>query len=188
MASRQVSFLPSLGLRTELDHGGDIGQGRRKERRPFDPKRPLHVVLRSTRARGEWSLLRPRNVERVEQELARAAKKYEVKLYRSVNVGNHLHLLVQARKRQDFQSFLRVVSGRIAMLVTGARKGVAIGRFWDRLAYSRVVGWGREFDVLRKYLVKNLFESKGFWNRKQHPHLQLMWISMRDAGISGPGD
>jgi hypothetical protein len=107
-----------------------------------------------------------------------------VKIYRSVNVGNHLQLLVHARKRSHFQSFLRVVSGRIAMLVTGARKGLVVGRFWDRLAYSRVVGWGREFDILLQYLVKNLFESKGFWNRKCEPQLKLVWISMRNAGIT----
>jgi hypothetical protein len=49
------------------------------------------------------------------------------------------------------------------------------------------VSWGREFDGLLKYLVANLFEAKGFWNRKLHPELKLMWISMNAAGIGPPG-
>lgn len=179
MRSRQLSFLPSLKVHTNLDHGGDIRQGKRKVQRPFDPKRPLHVVLRASRARGEWSMLRPQHEGRIQREIEKLSKRYGVKVYRSVNVGNHLHLLIQARKRKDFQSFLRVLTGAIAFLITGTRKGLPVGRFWDKLAYSRIVSWGREFETLAKYFVKNLFESKGFWNRKKHPHLKLFWVSRK---------
>jgi hypothetical protein len=45
-------------LRPRAEHGGSIRQGRRKLARPVDPKRPLHVVLRSEKAKGDLSLLR----------------------------------------------------------------------------------------------------------------------------------
>ncbi len=186
MTARQISFLPTLKIRTALDHGGDIGKGRRKLARPFDPKRPLHVVLRSTRARGQWSLLRPRHADHVESVIKKTAETYGIKVYRFVNVGNHLHLIIQTRKKTQLQAFLRVASGQIAMLITKARKGSAVGRFWDKLAYSRVISWGREFEALLKYLVANLFEAQGFWNRKQDPQLKIMWISMDEAGIGPP--
>src|SRR5437773_904919 len=42
-------------------HGGAYAMGKRKTRRPYDSKRPIHLVLRSKRARGELSMLRFRN-------------------------------------------------------------------------------------------------------------------------------
>lgn len=45
------------------------------------------------------------------------------------------------------------------MLVTGARKGRPVGRFWTGLAYSRVVEWGREFKSVTRYVLLNAFEA-----------------------------
>ena len=65
-------------------------------------------------------------------------------------------------------------------MVTGARKGQAVpmGRdvrretsdsapsvkrkFWDGLAYTRLVTWGRELNAVRAYLNKNGIEAIGF--------------------------
>lgn len=90
------------------------------------------------------------------------AEKYGVELYRFENVGNHLHMILSTPSREAFQGFLRVVTGAIAFLVTGTRKGRPLKkRFWDLLAWSRIVNWGREFRVLEAYLMKNLLESLG---------------------------
>ena len=184
-AARQLNFLKTMNVSTRLDHGGDIGKGRRKTMRPFSPKRPLHLVLRSSQARGSRSLLHPKFACKVEQLIQRHSKKYHVQVYRKVNVGNHLHLIVQAKTRKDFQSFLRALTGAIAFLITGACKSNPLSsRFWDKLAYSRVVSWGREFDLLHRYLVKNMFEAHGFWNRKREQDLELVWISMKEAGFT----
>jgi hypothetical protein len=60
-----------------------------------------------------------------------------------------------------FQSFLRVFAGMTARLVTGAHKGEPIGRFWDSVAYSRIVSWGREFRSVGAYVRKNEEEALG---------------------------
>jgi REP element-mobilizing transposase RayT len=157
--ARQLSFLP----KTELSHGGDTREGKRKIRRPFDPKKAVHVTLRSTRARGAWSMLRRENKGRVLALVHRSSECHRIQVHRFENVGNHLHLLVSAGSRRDFQGFLRVLAGQIAFLVTGARKGNPIpgGRFWDKLAYSRVVQRGRDFKNVIRYLSKNAWESLG---------------------------
>ncbi|MCC7443129.1 MAG: transposase [Bdellovibrionales bacterium] len=147
-------------------HGGDESIGRRKTRRPLDPHRPVHVTLRSERARGRLSLLAPRVRFTVKALALRAAARHEVRVLRFVNVGNHLHLLVKARSRESFQNFLRQTAGQVAQAVTGARKGAAAGssgqrRFWDALAYSRVVRSPREEVGLQKYFLKNLAETLG---------------------------
>jgi REP element-mobilizing transposase RayT len=184
---QQLDFLPALKLeKVRLDHGGDIGRGKRKITRPFDPKRSMHVVLRSSQAQGKWSFLAKSNRTRIEVLVQVTAKKLGIKIYRYVNVGNHLHLLIQAKTRRDLQTFFRVISGRIACLVTGAKKTSRTGRFWDKLIYSRIVTWGREFTTLKNYLFKNLLEAFGLVEQKMSAHLGAALKSLKHAGLSPP--
>lgn len=59
------------------------------------------------------------------------------------------------------------------MIVTGARKGNALTRaksarrgFWDELVYSRIVSFGWDFNVVSRYVIKNLWEGFGVPVRK----------------------
>jgi REP element-mobilizing transposase RayT len=177
VSRRQETQLHLRGLsrRTEaLAHGGDVTRGKRKARRPFDPKQALHVVLRSSKARGSLSMLHPRHCNHIRALIDRLQKRRGVRVYRYANVGNHLHLLIRARSRADWQGFIREVSGGIAMLVTGARKGSALKRaresampesakrgFWDDLVYTRIVAWGKDFKGVAEYVCTNLWEGLG---------------------------
>jgi REP element-mobilizing transposase RayT len=155
---RQLSLLPP----TPLSHGGDLRQGKRKIARPVDPNRPIHIVLRATRARGEWSMLHRRNKARIFLLIHQKAERFDVKIYRFSNVGNHLHILALPGSRDGFQNFLRASTGAIAFWVTGAKKGQPLrARFWDLLAFTRVLSWGREFMSVKNYFVKNLLKSVG---------------------------
>jgi len=184
---RQQSFLPKL----RTDHGGDLGRGRRKRARPFSHKNAIHVVFRSSRARGIWSLLTRGNEERVRRLLRDCATKHRIRVYRLVNVGNHIHLLIRTESRAyaaakaDFQRFLREFGGRVAFEVTGARKGAGQGGFWDKLVYTRLVTWGREFEGLKSYLVRNLLESFGF-GREGPDWLRAVAESLMAAGVGPP--
>src|SRR5215213_6577840 len=92
---RQMSFFKA----PSLEHGGDLRRGRRKIARPFDPKRPLHVVLHSEQARGKWSFLHQEHKLKIERFIYSLSDKWGVKIYEYANVGNHLHLLVQAKTK-----------------------------------------------------------------------------------------
>jgi REP element-mobilizing transposase RayT len=153
---RQLSLFP---LDARAEHGGSVRRGRRKIARPISTRHPLHVVLRSTRARGAWSLRRAD--ARLREAMRAHARRTSVRVYEYANSGNHLHLLVRARHRADFQAFLRSFAGIAARLVTGARRGRPVGRFWDTLAYSRVLTWGRQFTRVREYIVQNELETLG---------------------------
>ncbi|MCC7440543.1 MAG: transposase [Bdellovibrionales bacterium] len=169
-------FRGSLARATALKpvHGGEESLGRRKARRPLDPRRPVHVTLRSERARGRFSLLAPRVRFTVKKLVLRAAERHRVHVLRFVNVGNHMHVLVKAPTREAFQNFLRQAAGHVAQAVTGARKGApcagrhseasAPRRFWDALAYSRVVKTPHEELGLQRYFLKNLAEALGLAN------------------------
>jgi REP element-mobilizing transposase RayT len=158
MRAQQLNLFP----KPPIDHGGSIRKGKRKIQRPFDPKRPMHLVMRSTRATKDWSFLHRRNKGAIHALVMDLAEKYGVKLYKYENVGNHLHLLARFPSRRELKAFLRVFAQGVMFQVTGARKGKPQGRFFDAIAYSRVVSWGREFTSLKAYLWKNALESLGF--------------------------
>ena len=95
----------------------------------------------------------------VQKILRRFALRYGIRVYEFANAGNHLHLLVRAKCRLALQNFLRVFAGLVARRVTGANKSKPVGGFWDMLAYSRVMSWGRDFFGVRAYLVQNELET-----------------------------
>jgi hypothetical protein len=144
---------------TRCQHGGAIRQRRRKLARPVSTRRPMHLTLSSQRARGPWSL---RRHERAVAEVLRAsARRHNVRVYEFANVGSHLHLLVRARRREDFQAFLRSFAGLVARRVTGSRRGRPLegGPFWSALAWSRLVAWGRDYMGVRHYIFRNRIEA-----------------------------
>jgi len=155
-------------------HGGDHASGKRKVQRPFDPKQALHVVLRSSKAQGQLSMLRPQHCNHIQALLHRLKKRWGVSVYRYANVGNHLHLLIRCRSRRAWQGFIRELSGGIAMIVTGAKKGNALSRgpvnttrgFWDHLVFTRIVSFGRDFYGVARYVSTNLWEGIGVPVRK----------------------
>jgi REP element-mobilizing transposase RayT len=138
-------------------HGGDFRRGERKLERPVSTRRPMHVVLTSRRARGPWSLRK--HDRAVRDVLRRMARRFDVRVYDFANVGSHLHLVLRARRREGFQGFLRSFTGIVARRITGAERGRQRGRFFDGLAWSRVVSWGRDYWGLRHYVFRNQIEG-----------------------------
>jgi len=168
MRARLQSFLPGLNPKNgDIAYGGDHTAGKRKETRPFDSKQALHVVMRSSRAHGSWSMLHLKHCQNIHEFTHKLAERWGVRIYRYANVGNHIHLLIRARSRPVLQRYLRELAGGIAVIVTGARKSASLSKnktgrgFWDHLLFSRIVYFGRDFKGVCVYLIKNLFEASG---------------------------
>jgi REP element-mobilizing transposase RayT len=172
--AKKDSYLPGFNKTAGASHGGDLSRGKRKMFRPVDPKQALHVILKSSKARGSLSMLHPKHCNHIEAFVRETAKRWGVKLYRFANVGNHIHLLIQVPTREAWKRFSKEVSGGIAQIVTGAKKGMGLGRnqdasipesakrgFWDHLIFTRIVSFGRDFQGMARYLIKNLFEAAG---------------------------
>lgn len=148
------------GVAVSLAHGGELAIGKRKTARPIVTKRPMHIVFKSSSARGAWSLLRPRNATAVKMLLARNCSRFQVRVLEGANVGNHLHLVVRAKSRTGLQGFLRAFAGGVAMVVTGGRKGAGLEKkFWSDMVFSRVVQWGRDFRGTAAYVLQNQVEG-----------------------------
>lgn len=150
----------SSTLTPRTRHGGRQSLKKRKTIRPFATNVPIHLVLKSKRAKGIWSLLHRRNKGRIRVGIYTYAERFKIHVYRSAIVHNHVHLLVKAHDRKNLADFLRVFAGRTAVIVTGAYKGVKkIGKFWDYLTWSRLVNYGADFYNVRKYVLANEVEE-----------------------------
>lgn len=163
MRAKQSDFFSDdrrVGPR-RLAHGGSSSRGRAKSMRPLDRKRSVHVVMRSSKARGALSLRSCRERRaRVESIVHSQAKRFGVRVLSFANVGNHLHAVARFPSRASFQAWLRSASGLIARAATGARKGKPFGKFWDALAFSRVVNEGRDLARALAYVEANKVEAR----------------------------
>ena len=176
---RQLLLDDSFKFKSE--HGGEYSIGKRKGKRPFSRKKSMHLTLKSSKAIGQWSLLNFRKP--IEKMIQRAAKRRDVRVYDLANSGNHIHLLFRAKEKREFQNFLREISSKIAKQVTGARKGRASGRFFDLLAFTRVIEWGKAFQIVKSYLLQNRLETAGSIPYKERrtrpiirPPLESKWV------------
>ena len=117
-------------------------------------------------------MLRVKKAEAIQRLAYRLARENGVRIYQYANSGNHLHLLLRAKTHRGFKRFLRVFAALVPRIITGAKKGNPIAaahpgasqdgrKFWDALAWSRIVSWGRQFFNGRYYVIRNELESEG---------------------------
>jgi REP element-mobilizing transposase RayT len=138
---------------TKYIHGGAKTKGRRKKKRPLSTKHAIHLVLKSKKAVGQHSFFK--HQQSIHRILNKYANKCGVQIKDSVNMGNHIHLKIKIADRKLFQNFLRTVTALISRQVTKATKNKKFGKFWDALAFTRVVKTSYEEFQLKGYFVAN---------------------------------
>ena len=161
--------------KTKSDYGGALRNKRsgRAGPRPISTQHSMHLVLRSSKATGEWSLLREKNKIKVKEIIDRFSRKWGVVVKRMENVGNHLHLHIQITSRHTYRKFIRAITGAIAMAVTGASRRNSLkaisrqnrpnklDRFWDLRPFTRFVTGLKAITILREYFDLNALERNG---------------------------
>src|SRR5688500_2256072 len=105
--------LPEFDKLKIKDFGGIMIKGNAREQRPLSMRRPLHLVMRSSLAKGEKSFRHPERSKAVSELVYRAGKAQGVKIYRFANSGNHLHFVILPASRRAYFRFIRSVSGRL---------------------------------------------------------------------------
>jgi hypothetical protein len=189
--------MQGAGFRAQKSFGGVLSpvsgkawQSNPKTARPVAVRQAMHLVLRSSLARSERSmLLHDRSIQRL---LNRLAKRFGIRLYDIANSGNHLHLILRLPHRHALTPFLKAATGLIARLVLRVERGhawtdrptksslskgiKALGSktsgaqpskasragFWDARPWSRIVSFGPDFKRLKDYLMLNRADLAGF--------------------------
>ncbi len=101
--------------------------------------------------------------------LKERSQKFFIEILDFVNMGNHLHLKVRFKDAKRFQNFLRTFAGLLARKLTKAHRGSSFGRFWDGLAYTRVLTSKLEEWGLKAYFEANHRQRElGYDERKAY--------------------
>ena len=130
-----------------------------RQYRPVVTKEAMHLVLRSDRARGTKSLLKYDHVVRA--VIVKVARRRGVRVYRIVNAGNHLHITLKLSKQFLWHGFISGVTGGIARTLGFMRDEGAKQGFWNSRPFTRVIAWGRDYNVVKDYHVLNQLEADG---------------------------
>ena len=173
----QQLLLQKSDLRTikRATHGGVSLKKRRKVQRPLVAGLVTHVVLKSSKAKGNLSFYKHKQL--VSKLLKEKSKKFFVEILDWVNMGNHLHLKVRFKDRKMMGQFLKSFTALLARKITGAKKGNKFGRFWDGLAYTRVLLSKLEELSLKIYFEGNHRERElGYSERTRYLKQFNQWI------------
>lgn len=131
----------------ELKHGGELARGKRKNRRPLCPKRPLHLVLKA-RSSNLYN-----NSSWIEKDARRLALKFHLTVYSLAVNFDHIHFALRIPGRRQYAAFLRSFTGLLAR-----KLGAGL---WKLLPFTRVLAWGKDFRQVLAYLRKNREEAAG---------------------------
>lgn len=174
-AQQSFDFIQSESKKDDTrGFGGSLlKKSHAKSARPFSSRKTIHIVLRSSLAKGEFSLLKDTHWRKVKDIVHTQARLSNVRVRRYANAGNHIHLLISAVRAKGLARFLRTISGLIARLVLKTERGRPLPksvRFWDQRPFSRIITWGKEYTGVARYLMKNTLEALGFIPYSPRPH------------------
>jgi REP element-mobilizing transposase RayT len=156
---KQLRFFKS----TEKAYGGSLLTKKkgRQGPRPLSTKDTMHIVLRSTHAKGKWRF--QANRSKWKPILRKFSQKYGVKILSTGDPGNHIHLHIKLTNRHTYKPFIRAVTAAIAMAITGVSRWKKVDiKFWNRRPFSRVVIGRRGFLTVTDYVRVNELEAAGY--------------------------
>jgi REP element-mobilizing transposase RayT len=133
-----------------------------KVARPLSVKKPIHLVLRSSLAKGRWNFLQTQNVKRIQSILRSQSKNFKITILSQKNAGSHLQLVVRGKDKNQIKNFIRTISALIARYVQRVHKGSAAKKsFWDQRPFTRIVEGYTGLGVALGIIVQNELEALG---------------------------
>jgi putative transposase len=185
--NKQLQFLK----KQPLAYGGELLKTRkgREGGRTLDTKNSMHLVLRSSKAVGDFSFSKEINKRKVANLFRKFGIKYGVKLQSVAYAGNHIHCQIRLSSRHAYKPFIRALTSAIAMAITSCNRWTKKTKdklkFWDYRPFTRVVKGYRALLTLKDYLQINRLEGYGY-NRSQARFLIEWNREPQDRGGRAP--
>ncbi|MFN8848061.1 MAG: transposase [Bdellovibrionales bacterium] len=168
MNHRQQTLFPQ---NYKLAYGGIFrNKVRNRGARPLTFKGTLHVVMRSSMAKGAWSFQNSKNKLKLSHFIQKFSNSKGVEIISLANVGNHFHMHVKVPNRALYKAWIRGLSSGIAMLTLGLNGLKQLKssnkKFWDYRPFTRVINNFRSYINLKDYIQINQLEGLGFARMK----------------------
>lgn len=169
-----------------LSYGGILRtKAKNRGARPLSSKHSLHVVMRSSQAKGLWSFQNQKKIQKISNYLQVFSLGKGVQILSFANVGNHLHLHIKITNRTLYKAWIRGLSSALAMMVAGKaglKKLKEQGKtFWDYRPFTRVVQSFKAFLNLKDYIQINQFEGLGMPRTQAQILIKGSWSLFRDS-------
>lgn len=149
----------------------------------MDTKNSMHLVLRSSLARGAWSFRSGKNSKIIREIIERFAAKYGVKVLSLANVGNHLHMQIKISNRFAYRMFIKAVTGAIAMKITNINRWTKQERPVGKSTGKGKIG-SANASVLNELQLSSLKRQKlKFWDLRPFTRVIIGWraiLNLRD--------
>ena len=145
---KQFKLSSSIYFKSQPSFGGELNLKKRKSRRPLDPKKPLHIVLRVSDQKPVFLHQDPQ----INKLIEKWATRFAIKIYETSVNANHLHLVIGFRHRKLYHFFISALSGQIAQILKIK---------WEYRPFTRIIEWGRDFKNACAYVIKNQKEAWG---------------------------
>lgn len=142
-------FAPPL----KKDFGGSLLLGKRKTQRPLSFKKPMHFVLKSSKAKGVLSFVNYR--WEIEKLIRAQSEAQGIKIYDMAVNFNHIHILLQLPNKESYQKWIRLLPAGIVKILKTEQN------FFDQRPYSKIVEWGPQFENALNYQLVNQMEIVG---------------------------
>ena len=149
-------------LRTMNAFGGTLFRKARYRRsRPLSIKKPIHLVLRSSQAKGSQSFHATKNWKLIEKLCFEFAARYKIHIEHYINGGTHLHLIIRLKNRLNYAPFIRALTGAIALKVTGATRNQGNQtRFWDYRPFTTILNEAKAtYSLKNDYVTLSLLRT-----------------------------
>lgn len=147
------------------EFGGNLSSvGKRKGARPLVFSKPMHLVLKTSKAKGKYAFS-PTD-HRLKQLIQKMGYKFGVKIYSVAQNWSHIHVVIKLPNRLAYQKFIRALTGAMVLKLKAA-KG-----FFDMAPYTKIASWGQQFQNLKLYSLKNELQARGltFQSRSRNGH------------------
>jgi REP element-mobilizing transposase RayT len=142
---KQLNLLPQV----RPYFGGALEMSPRKSIRPLSLRNPTHLVLK---AKLCFNLFK--NKAHIQKIIMKQSKTFGVKVYGISIQRDHIHLNLKIFSRRMYKGFIRAVTGLIARKLKA--KGI-----WKLRPFTRIVSWGKDFQILKTYILQNELEVRG---------------------------
>jgi REP element-mobilizing transposase RayT len=144
-------------------HGGTLrNSSKGRGSRPLSSKDPLHLVFKINKASVKGGLRSPQNFRLLHLLLKKYSFKFFVRVEQFSIENDHIHLLIRATRRTQFQSFFRVIAGQFSQRLTDTFHEKYQGpKIWKYRPFSRVVKGFKGYKIVRNYIRLNELEATG---------------------------
>lgn len=172
---KQLNF-EKIPKRKTFFGGTLLKKSHAKTSRPLSTKLPIHIVLKSSKAKGNDSFLSPRNSRIIKVLIKKTSQRFRIQVLEFSINSNHMHILAKGCRREDLKGFLRTLSALIARYVQNKHKPQKSttknsssnkssqtneSGFWDQRPFTRIVESLRGYVVAKDYVVLNQLEALG---------------------------